>query len=114
MESLPYYGSLSVSILLGVCAQIMLKTGVERSGESWFAQFASPFTIAGLAIYAGAFVLYIIAIRKIPLSLAFPMVATSYVLVAIAAHYLWGEHFGWYQLAGILLIGGGIVVLHQG
>ena len=114
MNSLPYYGSLAASILLGVCAQLTLKTGAERSGESLLSQFMSPFTVGGLGIYAAAFVFYIIAIRRIPLSLAFPMVATSYVVVAIAAHYLWGENFGWYQFAGLVFIAGGIVLLHQG
>lgn len=114
MDSMPFYASLAASILLGVCAQVLLKAGVERAGDSWLAQALSPYTFGGLVVYAAAFVLYVIAIRKIPLSLAFPTVATSYVLVAIIAHFLWGEPFGWFQFAGILMIAGGIIVLHQG
>jgi len=113
MNALPFYGALGISILLGVLAQIMLKFGADRAGEAWIAQFISPFTIAGLALYAVAFVFYVVAIRKIPLSLAFPMVAVSYFLVAIAAHYIWGEALGWPQIAGLALISGGIVLLHQ-
>jgi len=113
MNAFPYYGALAISILLGVAAQIMLKTGAERTGTAWLAQFLSPFTIGGLGLYAVGFFFYIIALRRLPLSLAFPMVASSYVMVALAAHYLWGESFGWPQLAGLLLIGAGIVMLHQ-
>ena len=37
----------------------------------------------------------ILAIKRIPVSIAFPSVALSYVLVAVAAHFLWGEALGW-------------------
>lgn len=111
---LPYYAALAVAILIGAGGQILLKTGAIRGAVGLEAQFLSPFTIGGLILYAVAAIAYIIAIRRIPLSLAFPSVAGSYVLVAIAAHYLWRESFGWPQFGGILLIGAGIYLLHQG
>jgi small multidrug resistance pump len=40
-------------------------------------------------------------------------VSLSYVVVAFIAHYAWGEPLGLPQLAGIALIAGGIVLLHQ-
>jgi len=54
-----------------------------------------------------------IAIKKIPISLAYPSVSIGYVIVGIIAHVMWNEPFGLQQIAGILLIGGGILVLHQ-
>ena len=114
MSTTPYYAALAISILLGAAAQLMLKTAADRAGEAWIPQFLSAFTIGGLIVYGVAFVLYVVAIRRIPLSLAFPMVATSYIIVALAAHYLWGEMFGWPQFLGIVLIGAGIFALHQG
>ena len=56
---------------------------------------------------------YIVALKKIPVSVAFPSVAASYAAVAIIAHLLWNEPFGWPQLGGLLLIGGGILLIHQ-
>jgi multidrug transporter EmrE-like cation transporter len=109
---LPYYAALLAGVLLGVMGQILLKTGAERSSDV-MAQFLSPFTIVGFGIYALAAVFYIVAIKKIPLSIAFPSVSLSYVAVAIAAHLLWREPFGLAQIAGIALIGGGILLLHQ-
>jgi small multidrug resistance pump len=109
-----YYAALAGSIVLGVGAQILLKTGADRAGTAWLAQFLSPFTVGGLVLYAVAFVFYIVALRRIPLSLAFPAVSVSYFVVALAAHYLWGEPFGWAQFAGLVLIGAGIAMLHQG
>jgi drug/metabolite transporter (DMT)-like permease len=37
----------------------------------------------------------------------------SYIVVAIIGHLLWNEPFGWPQLAGLLLIGSGILLIHQ-
>jgi small multidrug resistance pump len=107
----PYYAALFAGILLGVLGQFALKAGAERS-SGMIAQFIDPFTIAGFVVYALAAILYIIAIKRIPLSLAFPSVSLSYAAVAIVAHLVWGEPLGLPQLAGIALITGGIVLLH--
>ncbi len=106
------YSALAAAILIGVVGQLLLKTGVERAGDGVLAQFLSPFTIGGLAAYGVAAICYILALKRIPISIAFPTVALSYVLVAIAAHLLWQEALGWQQFAGIALIAAGILVLH--
>ena len=109
---IPYYLALIAAILIGACGQLLLKEGA--GGASFRAQFLSPYTLVGLSAYAVAAIAYIVAIRRIPLSLAFPSVAASYVLVAVAAHYLWGEMLGWRQFAGMALVGAGIFMLHRG
>jgi len=108
----PYYAALVAGILLSVAGQIALKLGAEGT-KTIALQFFHPATIIGFVIYAAAAVLYMIAIKKIPLSLAYPSVAVSYVIVGIAAHLMWNEPFGLPQIGGILLIGGGILLLHQ-
>ena len=108
----PYYAALLAGILFGIMGQILLKTGAERTAGV-VAQFLDPFTILGFATYTIAAIFYIIAIKKIPLSLAFPSVSASYVIVAVIGHRLWGEPLGFPQLAGIALIAGGILLLHQ-
>jgi small multidrug resistance pump len=109
---LPYYGALALGIALGVVGQVLLKSGSERSVDL-VTQFLNPFTIIGLGFYAVGAICYILAIKKIPVSIAFPMVSVSYVAVALIAHYAWGETFGAPQMAGIALIAGGIFMLFQ-
>ena len=106
------YAALGAAILIGVAGQLLLKTGVDRAGDGLLAHALSPFIIGGLAAYGIAAVCYIAAIKRIPVSIAFPTVAISYVLVAIAAHLLWQEPLGWQQFLGIGLIAAGILVLH--
>jgi small multidrug resistance pump len=106
------YVSLAIAILLGIAGQIVLKSGAVGAA-SLTAQFFNPLTWAGLVIYGAAALAYIVALNKIPVSIAFPSVAASYAIVAVLAHLLWSEPLGWPQWGGIALIGAGIVLIHQ-
>jgi undecaprenyl phosphate-alpha-L-ara4N flippase subunit ArnE len=108
----PFYASLVASIVLGVAGQIALKSGAVESA-TLVDQFLNPRTTLGFGIYVIAAFLYIAALKRIPVSIAFPSVAASYIIVAILAHILWQEPFGWPQIAGLVLIGGGIFLIHQ-
>lgn len=108
----PYYFALFAGIALGVAGQLLLKAGATRANDV-IAQFFQPFTIVGLGIYVFAAFCYIVAIKRIPISLAFPTVSLSYVIVTVAAHFLWDEQLGPPQFAGMALILGGILLLHR-
>ena len=75
-------------------------------------QFLDPYTVVGLVVYGFGALFYIVAIKRIPVSIAFPSVSLSYIAVAVCAHYLWNEPLGWAQFGGIVLIGGGVLLLH--
>ena len=108
----PYYALLGVAILFGVAGQLVLKAAAEGAATV-AAQFLNPLTILGLVIYFVAALFYIVALKKIPVAIAYPSISVSYAIIAIAAHLLWNEPFGWPQIAGIVLIGGGVILLHQ-
>ena len=107
-----YYASLTAAILFGILGQITLKAGALAS-PTVMAQFLNPLTILGFGIYFGAALLYIVALKRIPVSVAFPSVAVSYAVVAIVAHLMWSEPFGWPQLGGLLLIGSGVALINH-
>ena len=107
-----YYLSLVCAVLFGIAGQVALKSAAVGA-TSIAAQLLHPLTVVGFAIYAAAALCYIVALNKLPVSVAFPSVAASYAIVAVIAHLLWNEPLGWPQLGGILLIGGGILLIHQ-
>lgn len=109
--TLAYLG-LAAAILLGIVAQLALKSAAVGA-PSFLAQLLNPLTIVGLGIYALASFGYIAALNRIPVSVAFPSVAVSYAIIAVLAHLLWKEPLGWQQLGGIALIAGGIILIHQ-
>jgi small multidrug resistance pump len=106
-----YYACLVAAVLFGIAGQIALKSGAVAS-STIVAQFLNPLTIVGFGIYVFAALCYIVALKKLPVSIAFPSVAASYAIVAIIAHLLWNEPFGWQQIGGLTLIGSGILVIH--
>ena len=63
-----------------------------------------PLTIV---IYILAVLCYIVAPKKIPVSIAFPSVPASYALVAVLVHLLWNEPPSLLQITGLALIGSG-------
>lgn len=104
------YALLVLSILIGIGGQISLKTGAVKNLP--FPDFLlSPSIMLGLSAYAVSAILYIMVLRTVPLSVAFPSVSVSYVAVALIAHYIWGEPFGAQQLIALALIASGIYLL---
>ncbi|WP_300781820.1 EamA family transporter [Enhydrobacter sp.] len=104
--------ALAFGILAGIAGQILLKQGADA--PDFLAQVLRPSTLCGLALYGSAAFLYIIALRKLPVSIAFPSVSLSYAIVAVLGHFLFGEPFGLKQIGGIVLIVGGVVLINQG
>ena len=107
-----YYTSLVAAILLGIAGQIALKSAAERFDDD-HCSISQSADDSRARVYIVAALCYILALKKIPVSIAFPSVAASYAVVAVFAHVLWNEPLGWPQLAGIVLIGSGVLLIHQ-
>lgn len=108
---MPYYVALGLGILAGIAGQILLKAGADA--PDFVGQLLRPSTLCGLALYGSAAFLYIVALRKIPVSVAFPSVSLSYAIVAVLGHFLFGEPFGIKQIGGIALIVGGVALINH-
>ena len=106
-----YYVALGISVLAGIAGQMLLKAAADE--PTLMAQILRPSTLIGLALYGSAAFLYIFALRKIPVSVAFPSVSLSYAIVAVLGHFLFGEPFGIKQIGGIALIMGGVALINQ-
>jgi multidrug transporter EmrE-like cation transporter len=98
-------------VLLNAAAQLLLKAGTNRIGTFDFAVAnivpvgmkiaASPFVLGGLACYAVSVVLWILALSRVPVSVAYPMLSIGYIVNAAAAWFLFGESLGAQKLVGI-------------
>jgi small multidrug resistance pump len=106
-----FYLALTASILLGVVGQTLLKSGA--SGDTFLSQLLAPQSIIGLFLYGVAGIGYMYALRKIPVSVAFPSVSLSYVLVVGAAYWFLDEPLGWSKLTGVGLICAGVLLVAQ-
>lgn len=115
-----YWGALATAILCSMVGQVLLKLGAEGlSGQgAGFAGFVGQVlrwqTMVGLCLYGGGAFLYILALRKIPMSVALPCTAASYALIALIGWWFFGESLGAQKVAAILLIAAGVVLLATG
>ncbi|AFZ52098.1 EamA family transporter [Dactylococcopsis salina] len=107
-----HYLALGISITGGIFGQLLLKSGALKSNTG-ILFFLDPKLIGGLFLYFLSALFYIFALKKIPLSVAFPSVSISYVVVAYLAHLIWNEPFGINQLLALSLIISGIIILNK-
>jgi multidrug transporter EmrE-like cation transporter len=70
-----------------------------------------PHILAGLACYVVSVVVWVVALSKVPVSMAYPMLSIGYVVNAIAAYYWLGEAVTPMRLAGIGVIIIGVFIV---
>jgi len=63
-----------------------------------------PFILSGLSCYVLSVALWIAALSKAPVSLAYPMLSIGYIVNAVAAYYLLGESLTAQKMLGVLVI----------
>jgi multidrug transporter EmrE-like cation transporter len=106
--------TLAAAITTSLIGQILLKAGASGSvaaSAGFMDQLFRWQTILGLGCYGGAALLYIVALRKIPMSIALPSTAASYVVIAIVGWAIFGEALGMQKMLAIGLICAGVMLL---
>lgn len=108
-------------VLLNAAAQLLLKAGTTRVGEFAFTLdnvgpvgwrlASSPYIAGGLACYAVSVVVWILALSRVPVSIAYPMLSVGYIVNALAAWYLFGESLTAQKLLGIGFIMVGVYLV---
>ena len=112
---------LLAGVLLNAGAQLLLKAGVRPLGAigetpatllpALVTAFSRVPVLAGLACYVVSVAVWLIALSRVDVSIAYPMLSLGYVVNAIAAWWLFGEAVGPARFAGILLILLGVLIV---
>ncbi|GAB4171856.1 MAG: SMR family transporter [Rhodocyclaceae bacterium] len=110
------FGLILAGVLLNAAAQLLLKAGTNAVGHFAFdagnivpvgLRLAfEPHIVTGIVCYLVSLVVWLMALSRVEVSIAYPMLSIGYVVNAIAAWYLFGEALGPMRLTGI-----GIIVL---
>jgi multidrug transporter EmrE-like cation transporter len=108
-------------VLLNAAAQLLLKAGTNAIGAFEFIAgnvapvgwkvVTQPFILTGIGCYIVSVVVWILALSRVEVSVAYPMLSLGYVLNAIAAWYLFGEAVTPGRLAGIAVIIVGVFIV---
>ncbi len=105
----PFWIALGAAICTSLLGQTLLKAG--SGAASFIGQLLDWRTLLGLVFYGGAAMLYIVALRRIPMSVALPCTAVSYIAAALIGHYGFGEPLGPVHVTAIGVIAVGVVML---
>jgi len=115
---------LLTGVALNAAAQLLLKAATRYVGPlvsdggqvDWLnatALWRAPPLWMGLGCYGVSVVLWLGALSRLPVSVAYPMLSVGYVVNAVAAAVLFGETITAVKVAGIGLIGIGVILLSR-
>jgi multidrug transporter EmrE-like cation transporter len=98
-------------VLLNAVAQLLLKAGTNSVGVFAFSAdnlvpiglrlVTEPAILCGLGLYVLSVVIWIMALSRLDVSLAYPMLSIGYAVNAVAAWQLFGEALTSQRLIGI-------------
>jgi len=101
-------------VLLNAAAQLLLKAGVTTVGQidlsaghlvSAARNLAfEPHILGGLACYVASVAVWILALSRVEVSIAYPLLSVGYIVTAVAAWHLFGENLSATRIAGIAII----------
>jgi multidrug transporter EmrE-like cation transporter len=105
-------------VMLNAAAQLLLKAGSRAIANLDFSLAnawtlaeriaLNPPILAGLALYAISVVFWILALSRLDVSVAYPMLSIGYIVSALAGWLLFSESVGPTRVAGIVVIIAGV------
>jgi multidrug transporter EmrE-like cation transporter len=109
-----------IGVALNTAAQLFLKATTNRVGEisldkpmltTAFSIGSVPAFYAGMACYAISIVVWLVALSRLPVSVAYPLLSVGYVFNAVLAYALFDESLSMQKLIGIGFIILGVVIV---
>ncbi len=113
-----------ISVLISVVGQILLKKGMLQVGKFEFSAlanilpqfikaFSNPWVLAGFLFYFLSSLFWIIALSKVDLSVAYPLLSCGYILVLLASWLLFKEPVTAIRWLGVLVIMAGVTLISR-
>ncbi|MCG6900601.1 MAG: EamA family transporter [Gammaproteobacteria bacterium] len=119
--TLPAFTLIMIGVLLNAIAQLALKASVKDSGAIELSVsnmlpaasqlMTEPWLWVGLGCYGISVIVWILALSRVDVSIAYPMLSVGYIVNAFAAYALFGEALTPARLLGIGIIILGVTVL---
>lgn len=113
---------LVVSVGFATAGQVTLKAGMERVGRIGTSQVRDagatvrkalkvPLLWLGLFLFGVSAIFWLVVLSRVPLSLAYPFVGLSYIVVVALGRFLFNEDVPPAHWAGVLIIAIGIALI---
>ena len=105
-----------LSIVCSSTAQIMLKVGTNQIGNQITGIFdfllkaaLTPQVITGVSLHVGALLFWLLALRRVDVSYAYPFISLGFVFVLLMSAFWLRESINLERITGVIFILIGIV-----
>jgi drug/metabolite transporter (DMT)-like permease len=106
-----------LSVTLSSLAHLSFKVGVNSIGAASAAEAGrsyglalttNPYVLGGVALHVAALAAWLLGLRKLDLSYAYPFISLGFVLVLLVSATVLGERLNASRILGVALIIGGV------
>ena len=121
MEFLDALVLLLPAIFTSTTGELLLKHGINQVGRFEFNAHGlrtalpriilNPFIVLGFIGFGGGAVFWLAVLSRVPLSIAYPTLALSYLIVVVEAWWLLKERVTWQRMLGVAIIVGGVIII---
>lgn len=119
-----YLPLILLGVFLNASAQLSLKQGMRTVGHFAFSfenimpigtkVALNPFVLAGLFCYVVSVIVWLMALSRVDVSYAYPLLSAGYIVTALVGQIFFGETLGPVRWAGILVICLGVYLVTRG
>jgi drug/metabolite transporter (DMT)-like permease len=104
-----------LTLVLNGAAQLLLRGAALRGADPTrpATLVTNPMFVAGVAAYGISVLTWLAVLKRVPLTVATPFIALVYVLVPIAAKFVFGDLLSWRMLGGMALVLAGVTLVAQ-
>ncbi|WP_442940815.1 EamA family transporter [Nostoc sp.] len=100
-----------MSILLSISGQLLMKYTMSHTNEGLFTwEFLQKLALA-VSVYCLGIVNWILALRSVKLSIAYPLTSLNYVGIFFGSYYFFNEVITPNRIAGVITIFMGILLV---
>jgi drug/metabolite transporter (DMT)-like permease len=118
------FGLLFVSVIFAIAGQLTLKSAmaperigrigtaqVSRPAETMIKALKEPLLWAGLTLFGVSALFWLIVLSRVPLSVAYPVVGLSYIVIVALARFVLHESVPPLRWVGVGIVALGIAVI---
>jgi multidrug transporter EmrE-like cation transporter len=105
------YITLVISIAFGISGQLLMKYTMSFPSERLGTASFLGMLILSLTIYSLGVLNWIITLKNIKLSVAYPLTSLNYVGILLGSYYFFNEEINLTRILGVILVFSGVLLV---
>ncbi|WP_375513309.1 EamA family transporter [uncultured Nostoc sp.] len=110
VKIIPYI-ILFISILFSISGQLLMKHTMSHTNEGLFNWVFIQKLVLAISVYCLGVINWILALRSVKLSIAYPLTSLNYVGILFGSYYFFNEEITLTRIAGVITIFLGVLLV---